>query len=155
MFQPASWMYTLILASWSTSFAATADHELKVDPGERLSRYQISALVARAEQTDPLNALVDIVFPEDVERVGQAVTYVLKGSGYRLADFSPLTCQNQLFGLPLPSVHRQLGPLSVKQALEVLAGPGWRLMVDRAERTVRFEVVPLGEDFAKGGCRCG
>ena len=44
-----------------------------------------------------------------------------------------------LFALPLPEVHRQLGPMSLQQALETLAGPAFQLVEDPVHRLVAFE----------------
>ena len=41
--------------------------------------------------------------------------------------------------LPLPAVHRNLGPMPVKRELETLAGPAFRLVEDPVHRLVTFE----------------
>ena len=149
MLTQSLWIPILILTSLTT---VGPEHE--VDPGERLSRYQIGLMVARADQTDLLAAVIDIDFPDEVKRVGQAVASALNGSGYRLAESRRDRCQDRLFELPLPSVHRTLGPLSVRQALAVLAGPGWALRTDQIKRTVWFERVPLQRNDPNRECAC-
>ena len=44
-----------------------------------------------------------------------------------------------LMVLPLPAVHRSIGPMSLKRALETLAGPAFLLIEDPVHRLVAFE----------------
>nr|WP_244589997.1 hypothetical protein [Xenorhabdus budapestensis] len=41
-----------------------------------------------------------------------------------------------LYRQPLPSVHTQLGPVRLRTALQVMAGPAWQLEVDEVQRVV-------------------
>jgi type IV pili sensor histidine kinase/response regulator len=127
--------------------------EIAADGSLRLSRYQTMTLQPHPAQVDLLSAVIDIEFTADVETVGAAVAMLLKGSGYGL---SGAACQDELFGLQLPSVHRQLGPLPLRHALEVLSGPGWRPAIDRNNRSLSFErVAPEGEgEDERDRCHC-
>lgn len=149
MFTQSLWIPLLILSSMTAG-----EPDQRDSLAERLSRYQIGLLTARVDQTDLLAAVIDMDFPDEVERVGQAIAAVLKGSGYRLADSRAGGCQERLFDLPLPSAHRTLGPLSLRQALAVLAGPGWKLQSDPVKRTVWFERMPLEKADANRECPC-
>lgn len=83
-------------------------------------------------------------FSEPVKTVGQAVAALLDGSGYRLlSDDLAEPYRAGLFALPLPEVQRQLGPLTLRQALELLGGPAFRLVIEPTYRLISFEwVVP-------------
>jgi type IV pili sensor histidine kinase/response regulator len=79
-------------------------------------------------------------FPERIQTVGEAVRYLLQRSGYRLAtadSIGPDTAA--LFALPLPAVHQSLGPMTLRDALETLAGPAFHLVQDPVHRLITFE----------------
>ena len=91
-------------------------------------------------QAELLAATMTVRLPERIQTVGEAVRYLLHRSGYRLADpesIGPDTVA--LFMLPLPAVHRTLGPMTLKDALETLAGPAFRLVRDPVHRLITFE----------------
>ena len=79
-------------------------------------------------------------FPERIQTVGEAVRYLLQRSGYRLATAESIGPDTvALFALPLPTVHRSLGPMALKDALETLAGPVFHLVQDPVHRLITFE----------------
>jgi type IV pili sensor histidine kinase/response regulator len=57
-----------------------------------------------------------------------------------------------LFGFPLPKAQRQLGPLSLRQALELLSGPAFRLVIDPVYRLVTFELVATSSSRDNDAC---
>ena len=63
--------------------------------------------------------------------------YVLQRSGYSLCPVS--TSVKVLFTRPLPAAHYRLGPIPLRSALQVLAGPAWQLTTDEVSRSVCFE----------------
>ena len=109
----------------------------------RLSRYTTGSIQPDASQLDPLEALVQVSLPRSsVATVGEAVNYLLLRTGYRLAEppqavFSPIP----ILSMPLPEVHRHLGPYSVRTALSVLVGAPFALSVDPAHRLVSFRTA--------------
>ena len=111
--------------------------------GERqVGRYQSTALNPSDEQIDLLSTVVDIEFPEEINTLGQAIAHLLNGSGYRLLS-AKLAEPNRshLFAMPLPTVQRQLGPLRLRQALQLLGGRAHRLVVQPRYRLVSFELI--------------
>ncbi len=107
--------------------------------GMQVGRYSLVHVQPSAAQLDPLSARITTRFPEPLHTVGEAVRHLLHNSGYRLADAStPLAAV--MLGRPLPDVHRDLGPLTLRQALGVLAGPVFRLVQDPVHRLVAFEL---------------
>ena len=67
---------------------------------------------------------------------GDALRHVLQRSGYSL-------CTNRaevttLFSRFLPAVQHQLGPMALLDALTILGGPAWRLVIDPVERSVCY-----------------
>ncbi|MDH3671719.1 MAG: hypothetical protein OES46_11205 [Gammaproteobacteria bacterium] len=110
--------------------------------GQRIGRYSLAVPKASRAQADLLSAVVTVRFPHTVTTVGQAIDHLLKRSGYRLASMDASDPGMAiLVTRPLPVVHRRLGPITVAEALEVLAGPAFRLVVDHLNRLVSYEVT--------------
>ncbi|MGK3119336.1 PilL N-terminal domain-containing protein [Pseudomonas corrugata] len=108
-------------------------------PGElRYGRYTLVSTEPTTEQRDFLAQIIDVSIPSSLNpSVQDALQYVLQRSGYALC---PVTASVRvLFTRPLPATHYRLGPISLRSALQVLAGPAWRLMVDEVRRSVCFE----------------
>lgn len=58
-------------------------------------------------------------------------------SGYSLCPSSSTTF-SELLGWLLPGVQRNIGPVRLSEALQIVAGPAWRLRVDDVNREVCF-----------------
>lgn len=117
-------------------FAAAADEAVRV------GRYSTIAPVPTPAQTDPLQAPIEVRFPEAVLSVGDAFGHLLRGSGYQLAPaYASDPLQATLLAHPLPASHRMIGPLTLERALTTLAGPAFRLVIDPVHRLVSFEVA--------------
>ena len=113
----------------------------------QVGRYQSVIMRPDENQVDLLSVVITRNLPEHVNTVGQAVASLLDGSGYRL--LSPKLAESyrsHLFAMPLPQVQRQLGPLSLRQALELLGGPAFRLVIDPTYRLVSFELIKTTSD---------
>jgi type IV pili sensor histidine kinase/response regulator len=105
-----------------------------------VARYSTVQPAPSMAQRDPLAAPVGSVLPASVTRIGEAVETLLGPSGYRLA--SPLAAEAEraeLLDLPLPEAHRALGPLPLRTALAILAGPAFTLVEDPVHRLISFE----------------
>lgn len=104
-------------------------------PVVRYGRYTLVELVPEVPQRDLMRQVIDVSIPSDASAsVGDAMRYVLLHSGYRLCDATVGT--QVLFTSPLPAAHRRLGPLLLRDALLILAGPAWDLSVDDSNREV-------------------
>ncbi|MDU0574622.1 PilL N-terminal domain-containing protein [Pseudomonas aeruginosa] len=136
------------LLSGCTTTPATPDH-IEAPPDEiasvldqglvpvaRYGRYTLIELVPQPAQRDLLRQAVEITIPPTLNAtVGDAMRHVLLRSGYRLCDGTEAAV---LYALPLPAAHLHLGPLLLRDALLVLAGPAWALSVDDRTREVCF-----------------
>ena len=121
----------------STAVTASSPESPVSIPVARYSRYTLVEIEPTTTQLDLLSQVIDITLPATaVTTVGDALRYVLLSSGYTLCeDRADL---ETLLALSLPASHFHLGPLLLRQALELLAGPAWLLDVDERARRVCF-----------------
>lgn len=118
--------------------AASAD----THPVLRQARYTLVELRPELAQHELQRQIVDLRIPATSDSsVGDALRYVLLRSGYRLCEGDAVL--SALWALPLPAAHLRLGPLELRQALQLLVGEGWRLVVDKQTRLVCFVAAPL------------
>ncbi len=107
---------------------------------ESLARYAYLAPGSSHAQRHPLQVtLTQIRLPQEVATVGEALTYLLERSGYRLDAERSHWAQTILMPQPLPEVHRDFGPIHLADALGVLTGDAWRLKVNPLYRTLIIE----------------
>lgn len=124
--------------SHSLKPAAPADIWQRSPEVTREGRYTLVSVKSADAQREPLNQLIDITMPVSlVSSVGDGFRYLLFQSGYSLcgrygAEFA------ELLNRPLPAVQRRLGPVRLSEALQVVAGPAWRMTVDEVNREVCF-----------------
>jgi len=82
--------------------------------------------------------VIDINIPSGMRpNVGDALHYVLERSGYSLCAETEGQSQS-LYAQPLPANLYNLGPLTLRNALQVIAGPAWQVQVDELNRGVCF-----------------
>ena len=120
-------------------FCTLTSLNLQADNAQ-VGRYSVIAAVPTEAQADLLATTLTIRFPERIQTLGESVQYLLQRSGYRLAKVEstgPSTAT--LFALPLPAVHRSLGPMTLRDTLKTLAGPAFNLVQDPVHRLVTFE----------------
>lgn len=105
-------------------------------PVVRYGRYTLVELAPTEAQRDLLLQVVDVAVPETLHAsVGDALRHVLLRSGYRMCDGHDA---DALLTLPLPVAHYRLGPVVLRDALLILAGPAWDLQVDDGTRRICF-----------------
>ncbi|MQT50530.1 pili assembly chaperone [Pseudomonas sp. WS 5532] len=109
----------------------------------RYGRYTLVSTEPTTEQRDLLAQIIDVSIPSSLNpSVQDALQYVLQRSGYSLC---PVTASVRvLFTRPLPAAHYRLGPISLRRALQVLAGLAWQLKTDEVGRSVCFEQQKTG-----------
>ena len=107
----------------------------------QIGRYSLLSATPTEAQANLLATTITVSFPARIVTVGEAVQYLLQRSGYRLVT-GPATGPEtaDLLMLPLPAVHRHLGPITLTQALETLVGPVFRLIHDPVHRLISFEL---------------
>lgn len=110
----------------------------------QVGRYATVENKPLTSQVNPLLTVQQIHFPQSIRTVGEAIHYWMQYSGYSLVDES---VQSQAFkevkDQPLPQVVRSLGPLTVRDGLEVLAGQQvFSLIQDPLHRRINFKLNP-------------
>ncbi|CAJ5374189.1 putative pilL protein [Burkholderia pseudomallei] len=111
-------------------------------PIVRYGRYTLIELAPDDGQRDLMRQIIDLAIPSPANAtVGDALHYVLRRSGYRLCDERANTT-TVLYALPLPAAHEHLGPITLRDALQLLAGPRWTLLVNDETREVCFAPQP-------------
>lgn len=104
----------------------------------RYGRYTLVSTEPTTEQRDLLAQIIDVSIPSSLSpSVQDALQYVLLRSGYSLCPVT--TSVKVLFTQPLPAAHYRFGPIPLRRALQVLAGPPWQLTTDEVSRSVCFE----------------
>lgn len=112
------------------------------EPQVRYGRYTLVNTAPETEQRDLMAQIIDVNIPANMKpTVRDAMQYVVNRSGYSLCG-SDQGHVNILFTRPLPAAQYKLGPMSLRNTLQVLAGPAWQVKVDEVVRTVCFVLRP-------------
>lgn len=126
----------------SISMATREPSSTPPAPIVRYGRYTLIELMPDDSQSDLMQQIIDLAIPSAANTtVGDALHYVLRRSGYRLCDERADTTA-VLYALPLPAAHEHLGPVTLRDALQLLAGPRWTLLVNDETREVCFAPQP-------------
>lgn len=113
----------------------------------RSGRYTLTSTLPLLSQEDLMSQIIEVTIPGTLNpTVGDALKHALARSGYSLT--APNTATEVLYSRPLPAAHYKLGPMKLRDTLQVLAGPAWRVQVDEVTRHVQFSLrsgyqVPL------------
>ncbi|WP_288463448.1 TcpQ domain-containing protein [uncultured Pseudomonas sp.] len=112
------------------------------EPQVRYGRYTLVNTAPETEQRDLMAQIIDVNIPANMKpTVRDAMQYVVNRSGYSLCG-PDQGHVNILFTRPLPAAQYKLGPMSLRNTLQVLAGPAWQVKVDEVMRSVCFVLRP-------------
>jgi len=104
-------------------------------------RYSYIKNIPPVDQLNPLKVVIKTQVPQSVDTVGETVEFLLARSGYVLADESIMSEEAKvLLSLPLPQVHRNIGPMTLDRALHTLSGNAFELIVDPVHRKITYEL---------------
>ncbi len=113
------------------------------EQGIQIGRYSVVSATPTTAQENILAVMVTITMPAPIQTVGDAINHLLTPSGYSLAQFDAQGPEViQILSLPLPDVHRSLGPMSLQDALLTLASPAFRLYTDPVHRLIAYDLKP-------------
>lgn len=105
----------------------------------RYGRYTMVEVGATAEQADLMSQIIDTRIPSVNPTVRDAMSYVTQMTGFSLCEAESASL-GTLYSRPLPAPHYRLGPMSLRDTLQVLAGPAFELRIDPVYRTVCFHL---------------
>ena len=106
----------------------------------QIGRYSVIAVAPTAGQQDLLSVTRSITIPNDINTVGDALHWLLRDSGYRLADHATLSEEAiDMLDLPLPNAHRAFEPMPLKTVIGLMVGPAFHLVQDPVHRLIAFE----------------
>lgn len=108
----------------------------------RYGRYTLVSTLPESGQRDLMAQIIDVNIPANMKpNVRDAMQYVMNRSGYSLcpADNGHV---NILYTRSLPAAQYKLGPMSLRNTLQVLAGPAWQVKVDEVNRQVCYVLRP-------------
>ena len=107
----------------------------------RYDRYTLISTKPKRDQLQLLDQIIDLRIADALSpSIHQAMTYALRHSGYQLCSATGHV--GELFAHPLPASQYRLGPISVRDAMQMLAGPAWEMQVDEFARRICFSVRP-------------
>ncbi|MGP0172703.1 TcpQ domain-containing protein [Pseudomonas sp. NCHU5208] len=105
----------------------------------RSGRYTLTSTLPLLSQEDLMSQIIEVTIPGTLNpTVGDALKHALARSGYSLT--APNAVTEVLYSRPLPAAHYKLGPMKLRDTLQVLAGPAWRVQVDEVTRQVQFSL---------------
>ncbi|MFS2159704.1 TcpQ domain-containing protein [Pseudomonas sp. Pseusp122] len=106
----------------------------------RYGRYTLVNTAPEVEQRDLMSQIIDVNIPSNMHpQVQDAMQYVVDRSGYTLCPANT-DHVSILYTRPLPAAQYKLGPMSLRNTLQVLAGPAWLVKVDEVSRNVCFSL---------------
>ncbi|MCP5348378.1 MAG: pili assembly chaperone [Pseudomonadales bacterium] len=141
------------IAMASQSVGAEPQHLLAIGAQTQIGRYSDLAAGPTVGQQDLLSVTRSITIPRDINSVGGALRWLLRDSGYRLADESVLSEEAlAMLELPLPNAHRYFEPMPLKAVIGLLVGPAFHLIQDPLHRLVAFErCINVSNPTSTGG----
>lgn len=130
-------IFTLMLLFSGQTFSAE----------QSVGRYTITDTTATSEQRFPLIQVKSLEIPRSIQTNQQAVDFVLRNTGYRVATTRVRTPEDLLLmRKPLAEVCRNYTNTSLLEMLNSIAGLGFTPVVDPINRLVAFEAI---YDFVK------
>jgi type IV pili sensor histidine kinase/response regulator len=118
----------------------------------QVDRYSVVVTGSTAGQRDLLAVTAVTSIPSDIESLGDALRWVLQGSGYRLAANPVLSEEVRIMlELPLPAVHRHFELMPLKTVMELMIGPAFYVVQDSVHRLIAFELCSTTPDHSPTG----
>ncbi len=106
----------------------------------RGGRYALVTANATLQQRNLLEQTVNVSIPASMSpSVEDGLRYTLQHTGYSLCapQGEP---QQLLYSRPLPAAHFRLGPMPLREALQVLASSAFEVQADPIARTICYQV---------------
>lgn len=118
----------------------------------QIDRYTVLVAAPTAGQRDLLAETSAISIPNDIESLGDALRWLLRDSGYRLADEHVLSDEvHAMLTLPLPATHRQFEGMPLRVVVELIVGPAFHIVQDPVHRLLAFERCDSAPAYLSSG----
>lgn len=107
----------------------------------RMGRYSLVNTSSLAHEKSPLQVVIDTSIPRKISTIGGSLEFLLLRSGYQLVEEDQVGKKlSAFYQLPLPEVHRKLGPVKLIDALNIITGEAFVPVIDPVHRLVSFEL---------------
>jgi conjugative transfer region protein (TIGR03748 family) len=118
--------------------------------GVQTGRYSAIAAIPTESQRQLLQVMISVTIPDEITTIGETIHYLLRRSGYQLTNPKHQQLElTQLLTNRLPDVQRQLGPMTLEDALTILTTPAFILIEDPVHRLISYQLA----DHYLGGNR--
>lgn len=88
---------------------------------------------------DPTSLYVRTVWPDGINTVGQAITYILEPSGYKLLlDYPAPSDAYKLANEPIPPIAKIHRTMPVIDAIQILIGTDNFIFIDHRNKLISF-----------------
>ena len=111
------------------SFPVSADEVV-------ISRYLSASKDKLNAAVMPLDEMITVRVPLEIKTIGEAMEYILQGSGYQLKKEPDLVLYQHAY----PRVYRSIGGVELRAVLKNLAGAPYQLVVDPVNRLISFRL---------------
>ncbi|BFM18925.1 hypothetical protein R50073_51080 (plasmid) [Maricurvus nonylphenolicus] len=114
------------------------------------SRYVSVQIGATQAQSHVLQSMIRVSIPDDITTVGSALQYLLEPYGYQLDDQIETAKVSDLYVLltrPLPAPHRTLEAMTLQDALSVLGGESFDVVINPVLRTISYDLKPDQKEY--------
>ena len=120
------------------------------------SRYVSVQIGAEPDQRNILQSVIRVTIPDDITTVGTALQYLLDPYGYQLDDQIEATEVSDLYVLltrSLPAPHRSFDAVTLQDALSVLGGGSFDVVINPVLRTISYDLKPDQKEYVSDSDR--
>lgn len=106
-------------------------------------RYQLTNINTQITQKYLLDQFVIVKMqPKKNQKftLEKGLRFTLEDTGLTLCSSLGQPHLSTLYSLPLPKIHQKFGPIRLREALQMLAGPAYQLTINEQTRTVCFQL---------------
>ncbi len=104
-------------------------------------RYTSLKAIPTQEQIRLLDVIIKVKIPDHIHTISASIRYLLKRSGYQLTgEDSQGDKVAEILSRQLPEVHRNIGPMTLMAALNMLTTPAFILIEDPVRREVHYRL---------------
>lgn len=106
-------------------------------------RYQLTSIDTQKTQKYLLDQFVIVKMQAKKNQkflLEQGLRFTLEETGLALCSSLGQPHLSTLYSRPLPKIHQKFGPMRLRDALQMLAGPAYQLTINEQTRTVCFQL---------------